>query len=52
MPAVLLSVCLEHRRAALRSVLDYECENGSQLMDFEVRQLVDRQWRGCRDASR
>ncbi len=40
--------CREGLRGGLRHTLDAECSNWSKLMDFEVRQLVDRKLVPCR----
>jgi hypothetical protein len=34
-------------RSGLRHLLDAECRNWTQLMDFEVRAIVDRVLRPC-----
>jgi hypothetical protein len=39
--------CRERLRAGLRHTLDAECRNWNQLMDFEVRALVERVIEPC-----
>jgi len=41
------AACRAGLRSALRHQLDTECRNWSQLMDFEVRAIVDRVLRPC-----
>ena len=40
--------CRVATRATLRRTLDFECRNWTQLMDFEVRHVVERVLRPCR----
>lgn len=40
--------CRIATRATLRRALDSECRNWTQLMDFEVRHVVERVLRPCR----
>ncbi len=42
--------CQTARRAGLRFRLDVECGNWSQLMDFEVRAVVEGVVRSCQSA--
>ena len=39
--------CRERLRAGLRHTIDAECRNWNQLMDFEVRALVERVIEPC-----
>ena len=43
--------CREGLRPGLRHTLDVECRDWKHLMDFEVRQVVDRVLAPCRLAS-
>lgn len=42
------AACRAGLRSGLRRMLDSECRNWTQLMDFEVRALVDRVLAPCR----
>ncbi len=43
-----VGACRAATRATLRRTLDFECRNWTQLMDFEVRHVVERVLRPCR----
>jgi hypothetical protein len=45
--AALDAACRAAARGPLRHLLDAECRNWNQLMDFEVRALVDRVLEPC-----